>query len=95
VVLCQLSVGEAQDAKTQALKVDVSGSVPLKGGAVAVVTPGVRLDDHALVTPEEIHFVRADARVHLWLGKAVSAAKASKDPLELAARELGLALEIL
>jgi hypothetical protein len=40
---------EAQDAKPQALKVRIPGSVTLEGGAVAVVAPGVGLDDHLLV----------------------------------------------
>jgi hypothetical protein len=87
-------MGEAQDPKTQALKVGVSGAVALEGRAVAVVAKPVGLHDQAAVTPEEVDFVWPDASVHLWPGKAVAAAEAQEGPLELAAGEVRLAPEI-
>jgi GAF domain-containing protein len=87
-------VGEPQDAKTQTLKVGVPGAVALEGGAVAVVAEAVGLDDQASFAPEEVHLVGADARVHLWLGKAVTVTEGDEETLQLAAGQVGLALEI-
>jgi hypothetical protein len=78
-------MGEAQSAKTQALKVGVPSAVPLEGGPIAVVLEAVGLHDQAPVAPEEVDLVWPDSSVHLGLGKAVAAAEGEKDALELAA----------
>ena len=66
----------------------VPGAVALERGAVAVVAKAIRLDDQAAVAPEEVDLVRADECVDLWLGKAVAAAEAEEESLELAAGEV-------
>ncbi len=90
----ELPVGEAENPKTQPLKMGVSSAVALEGGAVSVVSPRVGLDHHSLVVPEEVHFVLADARVHLRAGQAVTATEAEEEAFELAAAEFFLSLEI-
>jgi hypothetical protein len=87
-------VRKAQDAITQALKVGVSGSVTLEGGAIAVVAPGVGLHDHTLLPPEEVDFVPSNTRINLGLGKAVATAEAEHELLQFASRELLLPLEV-
>jgi hypothetical protein len=84
---------EAQDAKTKALEMGVAGSVTLECGAVAVMAEAIGFDDQTSVAPEEIHLVRADACIDLWLGKAVAAAEAEHELLQLASRQL-LLLEV-
>lgn len=87
-------MGEAQDPKTQALKVGVPGAVSLERGAVAVVAKTVGFHDQSAIAPEEIDLVWAQARVQLWLGKAVAAAEPAEDPLELAASQVGVPFQI-
>jgi hypothetical protein len=86
----ELPVGEAENPKTQPLKMGVSSAVALEGGAVSVVSPRIGLDHHSLVGPVEVHFVWADGRVHLRAGQAVTATKAEEETLQLAAAELFL-----
>ena len=93
-LVANLAVGEAQDAVAQALKARVTFAIGLEGGAVAVVPEAVGLRDQLVVAPKEIDLVCADAGIHLWLGKAVATAEVEEEPLELAACELILALEV-
>jgi hypothetical protein len=53
----------------------------------------VGLDDQAAVAPEEVDLIRPDARVDLWLGKAVATAEGEEETLELAAGEVPLWLQ--
>jgi hypothetical protein len=85
---------KAQDTKTQALKVRVAGSVGFERGSVGVVAPGVGLDDHSLLPPQEVHLVRAEPGIRFWLGKTVATTEGPEDALEFAARELLLPLEV-
>jgi hypothetical protein len=73
----------------------VSSAVALEGGAVSVVSPRVGLDDDVLLAPKKIHFVRSDAHVHLWLGKAVTATEAEEEAFELATAELFLGPKLI
>jgi hypothetical protein len=88
-------VRDAEDTKTQALKMSVPGAVALERGAVGVVAKAVGLNDHLPITPEEVDLVPTDARVHLWLGKAVATTDAEEETLELAAREVVFPLQIV
>jgi hypothetical protein len=88
-------VREAEDAKTQALKVDIPGAIALESITVAVVAEAVGLDDETAIAPEEVDLVWADAGVHLWLGKAVAAEEAQEHALELAAGEVGIRPEVV
>jgi hypothetical protein len=90
-----LAVGEAKDAKTQALKARVPGAVALEGIAMAVVAEAVGLDDETAIAPEEVDLVWADANVHLWLGKSVAAAEAQEHALEFAAGEVRIRPEVV
>ena len=87
----ELPVGEAENPKTQPLKMGVSSAVALEGGAVSVVSPRVGLDHQRAIAPEEVDLVGAEPGIHLRLGKAVAAPDAQEQSLELAASEVGFA----
>jgi hypothetical protein len=70
----ELTVGQTEDAETEALKASVPDAVVLEGGAVCVVAKPVGLHDQGPFAPDEVDLVRADATVHLRLGKAVATA---------------------
>src|SRR4051812_43085201 len=86
-------MGQAEDAKTQALKVGVPSAVALEGGSVAVVAEPVGLDDQAAVAPDEVDLVWPGAGIHLGHWKAVAPAERQEESLQLAAGEV-VAFEI-
>jgi hypothetical protein len=93
-LLRHLAVGEAQDPEAEALQLRVASTVGFEGSTVAVVSESIGLDDNSAIPPEEVHLVGPEASIHLWLGKAVTAADGEEATLELAAGEIGLSFQI-
>jgi hypothetical protein len=87
-------MGEAKDAKTQALKMGVPSAVALKSRAVTVMPEAVGLDDQAAIAPEEVDLEPIDPGVHLRRWKAVPATEAPKEALQFAAGEVFVRSEL-
>lgn len=86
-------MGDAQDAIAPRLQLRIAGPIALEGGATAVEAETVGFDDHPSSRPQEVDLIRAHARVHHRLGKAVAAAEAEEGSLELTAGQVGVGAE--
>jgi hypothetical protein len=74
-------------------------TIVLEGGAGAVKAHAVGLDDQSLAPPEEIRLVlpitSAKGNIHFWPGKTRSVAHVKEQALQIAARPLGLGVELV
>jgi hypothetical protein len=81
---------EANDLKPKCLQLDVTRSVALERDSPTVRSVPVQVGNEASRHPEEVHDVRADANIHPWLWKAVTAQQGGKAGFELAPSVVGL-----
>ena len=84
-----LAVRDADHLIAHEPQLRVAGAIGLKGGAVAVMLPAIRLDYELLGSPEEVDPMRPDPYVHVGQRQAVAAAEMEHRPLEAASRRLG------
>src|SRR5256714_4397507 len=79
-----LSVSESHHLIALQLQRDIARAIVLERQTAAVKAVAIRLDDEFLVSPEEVDNEGTDPDVHLWRRKAMVAAEAKEEMLQLA-----------